>query len=62
MSFLGMMEVTSQEEDVPLLGLEMVKDGEEPRIVWKATAWKRQERDPLLNPWGNGRSADIARV
>lgn len=54
--------MTSQEEDAPLLGLKLVKDDKEPRIAWKATAWKRQERDPLLNPWRKGRSADISRV
>lgn len=56
------MEATSQEEDAPLLGLKLVKDDKEPRIAWEATAWKRQERDPLLNPWGKGRSADISRA
>lgn len=33
LSSLGMMEVTSQEEDAPLLSLEMVEKEKEPRIT-----------------------------
>lgn len=49
------------EEEAPLLDLKNVKESKEPKVSWKASALTKQERDPLLNPWGKAGSVDPSR-